>query len=204
MTTTDLIDKYRNSGADDTTDWDSVKQMYTWLNQLQPSSQYEARRLFAEGSIALNKKDYNASKSLLAQSISKDSSWAPSLNRMGRACYRLRQFEDAKSWYKKAIEAERGWIWPHLNLGQLCVETKDFANAVDPLKNAIGLNSNKLSGHYFLGEAYTGLAMYCEAKVCYQRAIELAQSGADPSAVSWFSFDRTAKKRDSSLSASCP
>jgi hypothetical protein len=182
----EIFTRLREESQESEVEWAETVRVYTWLNQLRPSSNYESRKYFSGARLGLLKKDYVKAMADFQRSVELDPSSAPALNGLGRAFLRMKDKEKAKEYYQRATEVEPGWVYPWINLGRLSFEMGDYVTAEQALRRAIEIDPNKGSAHFFLGETMEKLKRPCEAVGEYKMAVENAYNTPAPA----FNVDR--------------
>jgi serine/threonine protein kinase len=170
----EIVTQLKQDANETESEWDEANRLYTWLNDLKSKPMYDARRYFAQASLAFLKEDYTKALSNYQRSVELDSSWALSLNRLGRTYLRLKDKERARQYYERATTAEPGWINPWINLGYLCWEMTDYAASENAMQQALQIDPAKASAHYLLAQLYERRMLFCDAVQQYQLAIENA------------------------------
>lgn len=170
----EIIAQLKQDANETESEWDEANRIYTWLNDLKPKPMYEARRYFAQASLVFLKEDYTKALSNYQRSVDLDSSWALSLNRLGRTYLRLKDKDKARQFYEQATAAEPNWINPWINLGYLCWDMNDYSASENAMQQALQIDPAKASAHYLLAQAYERRMEFCDAIQHYQLAIENA------------------------------
>jgi serine/threonine protein kinase len=170
----EIVAQLKQDANETESEWDEANRIYTWLNDLKPKPMYEARRYFAQASLAFLKEDYTKALSNYQRSVDLDSSWALSLNRLGRTYLRLKDKDRARQCYERATAAEPNWINPWINLGYLCWDMNDYSASENAMQQVLQIDPAKASAHYLLAQAYERRMQFCDAIQHYQLAIENA------------------------------
>jgi tetratricopeptide (TPR) repeat protein/tRNA A-37 threonylcarbamoyl transferase component Bud32 len=170
----EILSQLRQDANETEQEWDEASRIYSWLNDLKPKPLYEARRYFALGSLVFLKEDYPKALTNYQRSVDLDSSWALSLNRLGRTYLRLKDKDKARQFYERATAAEPGWINPWINLGYLCWELSDYTASETAMQRALEIDPAKASAHYLLGQLFEKRDLWCDAVQHYQQAIDNA------------------------------
>ena len=155
--------------------------VYEWLDKLNPQDRHKARKHYFQGRQAYEGKDYNGAENEFRQAMRLDSAWALPVNTLARVFMRRKDYLGAQNCYQKAIELEPNWMFPRINLCVLSAEnTRNYYLAEEACRGVLQLDSNKASGHYFLGRALEEQGRGCEAVSAYQQALSLAANTTDP------------------------
>jgi len=157
-------------------EWVEATRVYSWLNELRPSSIFESKVYFSQASLAFAKKDYSGSLPNYQRAAKLQPNWSLVLNRLGRVYINLKDKSGAREYYRQATVAEPGWISPWINLGAICLDLNDPYSAESALRQAIGIDNQKASAHNLLGQALDRQSRYCEALQEYSTALELANT----------------------------
>jgi serine/threonine-protein kinase len=155
-------------------EWSEANRIYSWLNELRPSSAFESRIYFSQASITFARKDYNGAIAGYQRASKLQPNWALVLNRMGRCYLNLKDKGSAREYYRQATVAEPAWISPWVNLGGVCLELNDPYSAESALRQATGIDAQKASAHKLLGDALEKQGRPCEALDEFSTALNLA------------------------------
>lgn len=170
----EILAQLKQDANETESEWDEANRIYTWLNDMKSKPVYEARKCFALGSLAFLKDDYTKALSNFQQSVDLDSSWALSLNRLGRTYLRLKDKDKARQFYERATTVEPGWINPWINLGYLCWEMNDYIASETAMQRALEIDPAKASAHYLLAQLFERRTLWCDAIEQYEQAINNA------------------------------
>jgi serine/threonine protein kinase len=160
-------------------EWDEAGQIYSWLNDLRPKPAYEARKYFAQASLAFVKGDYAKALPDYERCVQLESSWALALNRTGATHVRLDNKRKARYYYERAVNVEPNWINPWINLGNLCFGMGDYAAADIAAQRILQIDPQRSSGHRLRALLYEKQGFWCEAVQSYKQAIEYAYRTPD-------------------------
>jgi tetratricopeptide (TPR) repeat protein len=175
-----VLTRLKQDASESQSEWAEVIRLYSWLNELRPSPQYESKKYFSQARQAFLNKDYNGAITYYKSSIQLDSSWALPFNGLGRAYIGAKDKLTARENYQRATEIEPEWIYPWINLGALYIDINDPVSAEQSLKRAIEIDPRKPSAHYLLAQALEKLGRKCEALAEYQITLEKASNVSDP------------------------
>jgi tetratricopeptide (TPR) repeat protein len=176
----EIIRNVKNDQIESEDEWAEAIRVYSWLNELRPSSIYQARAQLSTGRLALLKKDYDGALASLHQSVERDGASALTLNTIGRVYLAKQDRASAQEYYRRATIAEPGWLLPWINLGAVSNDLKDYSSAETALRQAIQLNYQKASTHNLLGQALENTNRLCEARAEYQLALDSATNNPTP------------------------
>jgi serine/threonine-protein kinase len=154
-------------------EWAEAGRLYTWLNELRPNNVNEARIHFSQASLAFSQKDFNGALNEYQRAAKLQPNSALTLNRLGRVYVNLKDKGSAREYYRQATVAEPSWLSPWINFGAICLDMDDPYTAEPALRQAIGIDSQKASAHYLLGQALEKQTRGCEALEEYSTTQDL-------------------------------
>lgn len=144
-------------------EWAEAGRLYTWLNELRPNNVNESRIHFSQASLAFSQKDFNGALTEYQRAAKLQPNSALTLNRLGRVYVNLKDKGSAREYYRQATVAEPSWLSPWINFGAICLDMDDPYTAEPALRQAIGIDSQKASAHYLLGQVLEKQTRGCEA-----------------------------------------
>ena len=127
--------------------------------------------------------DWIHTKTYLLQHIELDSYNAVAYRKLGFACNKLKQFDEAKTHLTKAIQLDPQEATAYINLGFACNELKQFDEAKIHLTKAIQLDPREANAYKHLGSMYIELKQFEEAKTHLEKALELKPDYAEAKAL---------------------
>jgi Flp pilus assembly protein TadD len=123
----------------------------------------ESRIHFSQASLAFSQKDFNGALTEYQRAAKLQPNSALTLNRLGRVYVNLKDKGSAREYYRQATVAEPSWLSPWINFGAICLDMDDPYTAEPALRQAIGIDSQKASAHYLLGQVLEKQTRGCEA-----------------------------------------
>ena len=105
--------------------------------------------------------------------LSKGSSMAMVLNKLGITQFQMQRYEDSKKSYEKAIKNDKTYANAFNNLGVVYYRNKKFGRAIKFYGKAIELDEDNASFHNNVAAAYFADKQVEKAMPEYQRALEL-------------------------------
>ena len=96
-------------------------------------------------------------------------------NELGVQYLKLNQLQNADEAFQSALKLNPDAVVALINLGIANVMTKRYGEAVPILRKALAKNDQSAVGHYFLGQALTGLGQFEEAEKELLASLELGK-----------------------------
>ena len=155
---------------------DEARQVY---EQVLHQDSGNARALFLLGTLALQKRNYEAGESFIRRAIAADSSDASYHNNLGVILRETGRLEDALISYREAIELRPDYAEAYCNFGIALKELGRTEEAISPLERAVELAPEFGGAHSNLGNALHVLGRPDAAMRAYDQAVAVAPE--DPS-----------------------
>jgi tetratricopeptide (TPR) repeat protein len=175
-----ILDRLKTNSRESEDDWEEAVRVYTWLNELQPGAQHEARIRFAEGRLNFMRREYESAATNFQAAVDAEPAWALALNGLGRTKARLGDVSGAIACYRRATESEPAWIYPWLNLAVASIGARDYATAEVALRHGLEIYPARSTTRFALGRTLERTGRACEAMAEYRIALEHSGEGERP------------------------
>lgn len=126
-----------------------------------------AKAAFDRGEKALEAQKYDDAVAAYTEALKATPNYAPALNGMGSALFKLKKSAEAIAQFKAATEADPAFKLAWFNLGYAARKTADFASAAAAYEKYTQLDPNDPDGFYGLGESYKALGQNDKAIAAY-------------------------------------
>jgi tetratricopeptide (TPR) repeat protein len=94
-------------------------------------------------------------------------------NLLGRAALVMQEPAQAESYFNKSLGLDKNLLASYMDLGRLYIRQNDPRKAVTKLEAALAVNPGSVQAHTMLGVIHEGLKEHDQAKVHYERALQL-------------------------------
>jgi tetratricopeptide (TPR) repeat protein len=176
----ELFSRWYNEGDIRPYNWDAVLKMQTWLAEIQPNPEYQARVSYANGQVLQNLGRFNEALNQNQNALLLKPNWSLALNGVAKACVRLNDNSCAEAYYRKATQSDPQWLFPYQNLAGVLMKLGRYSEAETYYQQAISISPQRASSHFLLGQMYQqhGKMFYANACAEYQKSLQLSSGGS--------------------------
>jgi tetratricopeptide (TPR) repeat protein len=147
----------------------------------------EARRLFDDGNLALERGDFPAAETCFTKVLAQHREYADLYCKLGQVYHQRGRFTDAIKLFAEALRQNPNYLEARVNLLVLLNDLGHYDHAARllPKLNGAGANPGPLNmgrlakKHLESGDAYYALQLYEHARVEYEHACKLRPGWAD-------------------------
>ncbi len=127
-----------------------------------------AKAAFERGEKALEAGQFDAAATAYQEAIAATPNFAPALNGLGSALFKLNKRDEAIGNFKAATEADPTFKLAWFNLGYATRKTQDFTTAAAAYEKYTAIDPNDPDGFYGLAESYKALNQVDKAIAAYE------------------------------------
>lgn len=116
--------------------------------------------------------DHERAAALFRQVLQQQPDFAPALNGLGTAYYKLGELAEAERAFRRALQVQPGNPQQHNNLGNVLKERGLLEQAITCYRSALALQPDYVDAHFNLGVCLKEQDRYVEARECFGQALQ--------------------------------
>ena len=136
-------------------------------------STFDASSLIEKADEAMQKGDLQKALAIYSEANIKSPKDAETLFKMGYVLAEQERYDEAIEYYKEALELDSNNTYIHQAMASLYRKMGEFASARNHLNASLDINDKNPITYYNYGNLLVDMKHFDEAKVMYQKAIEL-------------------------------
>ena len=138
-----------------------------------PNPAWTAEQLEQQGDLLRTEKAYLDAMDYYSAALSKATTKAVLLNKIGITDLQLQRYGDARKYFNHAIKADHAFADAYNNLGVIYYLEKKYGKAIKQYQKSLKLQDDSASFHSNLATAYFSKKQFDLAMVEYSRALQL-------------------------------